>query len=466
MPDGARKTVYHGNAELTAAETVKRKIQHIVDGIGFRGEVDPDIPRWLALHPKLAAKLAKVGLVSEAGAAQKGGAKLAAFVDRYIAGQPDVKPNTVRTWEQTRELLVEHFGAGKRLAAINELDAKGFHKWLSSVKNVDTGERRFSNATVTKHTSNARQFFAAAVDARLISANPFRGIKLGRRSNKARQRFIDRETIERVLDGCPDPEFRLVIALSRYGGLRIPSELEGLLWQHVDRQRGRILVTSPKTERYDGGANREVPLYPDLLPYIDAWWDACPEGCEHVIGSNRGTEAAWRTRMYKLLQRLGIPAWPKVFHNMRASSQTELEERFPSHVVCQWMGNSESVAREHYLQTTDDHFAQAIIPAKKNRRDLRRQIGQKPTEIDGKGFSKNRKIPENIEDFAKIDGGGWESNPPGAFADATPGLKPVAVTRAAYTPSSIIMASIGRECDTAETFSETFSVFSVECSVF
>ncbi len=36
--------------------------------------------------------------------------------------------------------------------------------------------------------------------------------------------------------------------------------------------------------------------------------------------------------------------------------------------------------------------------------------------------------------FAKQNGGGWESNPPGAFADATPGLKPVAVTRAAYTP--------------------------------
>ena len=34
------------------------------------------------------------------------------------------------------------------------------------------------------------------------------------------------------------------------------------------------------------------------------------------------------------------------------------------------------------------------------------------------------------------DGSGWESNPPGPFSEATPGLKPGAVTRSTYTPSS------------------------------
>src|SRR4029079_8954140 len=35
---------------------------------------------------------------------------------------------------------------------------------------------------------------------------------------------------------------------------------------------------------------------------------------------------------------------------------------------------------------------------------------------------------------AVSSGSGWESNPPGVFADATPGLKPGAVTRSAYAP--------------------------------
>ena len=30
------------------------------------------------------------------------------------------------------------------------------------------------------------------------------------------------------------------------------------------------------------------------------------------------------------------------------------------HVVCCWNGNREAVARKHYIQVTDDHFARAV----------------------------------------------------------------------------------------------------------
>ena len=402
MAGGARN-------DCSAGET-SQKIKHIIEAISYRGEIDPEIPRWLALHPKLAEKLAKVGLVSApAKSATTNGTKLVTFIDGYIATRTDVKPNTVRTWKQTRGLLIEHFSDRQKVAGINELDAQGFHAWLSSVKDPESNNRRFSSATVTKYTSCARQFLAAAVDGRLIAANPFRGIKLGKKTNKGRQRFIDRELIGRVLDGCKDPEFKLVIALSRYGGLRIPSELDGLLWQHIDRERGRILITSPKTERYEGGGSREIPLFPELAPYIDAWWEKCPEGCEHVISSNRQTEAAWRTRMHKLLHKLGITAWPRIFHNLRAARQTELESDFPTHVVCDWLGNNENTAREHYLQTTDDDFLAALnsSDANEKRRAFRRAHGQKSTEIDRKRFPKTAKSPRNSgisQKSAGVDG--------------------------------------------------------------
>ena len=41
------------------------------------------------------------------------------------------------------------------------------------------------------------------------------------------------------------------------------------------------------------------------------------------------------------------------------SRQTELEEEFSLHVVCKWLGNTEKVARRHYLKVRDSHFAQA-----------------------------------------------------------------------------------------------------------
>lgn len=52
--------------------------------------------------------------------------------------------------------------------------------------------------------------------------------------------------------------------------------------------------------------------------------------------------------------------WPRLFHNLRASRQTELAERFPAHVVCDWPGNSETITRKHYFQTTEEHFARAL----------------------------------------------------------------------------------------------------------
>src|SRR5690606_29543204 len=36
--------------------------------------------------------------------------------------------------------------------------------------------------------------------------------------------------------------------------------------------------------------------------------------------------------------------WPRVFQNLRSSRQTELAERYPMHVVCAWMGNTQAVA--------------------------------------------------------------------------------------------------------------------------
>ena len=66
-----------------------------------------------------------------------------------------------------------------------------------------------------------------------------------------------------------------------------------------------------------------------------------------------------RTRFLKILKRAGVQKWPRLFRNIRSSRQTELAEIFPSHVVCAWMGNSEDIAKKHYLQVTDAHFATA-----------------------------------------------------------------------------------------------------------
>src|ERR1700733_7660452 len=83
-------------------------------------------------------------------------------------------------------------------------------------------------------------------------------------------------------------------------------------------------------------------------------------GEPHVITRYRSTNANLRTQLQRIIKRAGLTPWPKLFHNLRATRETELADVYPEHVVCKWIGNSRVVARRHYLTLTDEHFAQAV----------------------------------------------------------------------------------------------------------
>ena len=75
----------------------------------------------------------------------------------------------------------------------------------------------------------------------------------------------------------------------------------------------------------------------------------------HRIASQK-----YSTRLKKIITRADLKPWAKLFQNMRATRQTELSGQFPLHVVCDWLGNSAPIAQKHYLQVTEQHFAEAI----------------------------------------------------------------------------------------------------------
>ena len=67
-----------------------------------------------------------------------------------------------------------------------------------------------------------------------------------------------------------------------------------------------------------------------------------------------------RQTFKKIVKRAGLVVWPRLFSNLRSSRQTELDERFPTHVGCAWLGNSEGIAKRRYLQVTPEHFESAV----------------------------------------------------------------------------------------------------------
>lgn len=209
----------------------------------------------------------------------------------------------------------------------------------------------------------------AAVRRELIPRNPFDELQGRVRSNRQKMRFITPEVIQHAIESCPDGEWRLLVALARYGGLRTPSESLSLRWEDVDWEHSRITGHAPKTEHHPNGATRIVPLFRELKPYLEQVWEQAEPGTEYVITRYRDaakrTPAGWancnlRTQFVKIIRRAGHESWPKPWQNLRSSRETELAERFPVQVVCAWIRNSKPVAMEHYLQVTEDHFKRAI----------------------------------------------------------------------------------------------------------
>src|SRR5262249_24790143 len=95
-------------------------------------------------------------------------------------------------------------------------------------------------------------------------------------------------------------------------------------------------------------------------PYLEEVFEQAPEGAIYVINRYRSRNQNLRTQLLRILRKAGVKVWPRLFHNMRASRETELAARYPIHVVCAWIGNTARIAVKHYLQVTDDYFARAV----------------------------------------------------------------------------------------------------------
>ena len=192
----------------------------------------------------------------------------------------------------------------------------------------------------------------------LLEKSPFADIKSAMTTNKKRQRFISEEDSQKVLQACPNAEWRLLFALSRYGALRVPSEALNLTWDDIDWANDRIHVHAPKTEHHADGGDRVIPMFTELKPLLWDVWVQAPKGSVHVIEHDRNHKNLG-TKLGRIIRLAGLKVWPKVWHNLRATRCTELERAFPGHVVTGWCGHSEGIAEAHYWMTTDSDFQQA-----------------------------------------------------------------------------------------------------------
>ena len=352
-----RRSVRLGKASEKTAQSVRVKVESILMANALGQPLDQEIALWLGrIDGKLHDRLVRAGLVQP----RHGDAPPAALgevLGRYTESRSKLKPNTLRNYETSRRLLEEHFGKDRGIETIHAGHARDYREWLLG---------RYSTATVAREIKRARQFFEYAKDSRLTNENPFAKIKAGSQKNTGRKHFVSREVIDAVLEACPDNEWRLIVVLARYGGLRIPSELADLTWDRIDWEGKRFTVMVPKKEHLDGHGQRVIPIFPEIIPYLEKAFDEAPEGSRHVVPRGRSSNVNLRSALERILKTAGVVQWPKLFQNLRASRETELMQTEPAHLVHAWLGNSREVAEDHYLMVRDSDYERVTTEAVQN----------------------------------------------------------------------------------------------------
>ncbi len=93
----------------------------------------------------------------------------------------------------------------------------------------------------------------SAVEDRLLEENPAKGLNSASETNPDRQAYVTREVTKKILQVCPDHDWRLILALARYAGMR-PGEIVRLKWTISTGRRDRVRIAKFKTKR------RECPM--------------------------------------------------------------------------------------------------------------------------------------------------------------------------------------------------------------
>ncbi|MHC4389042.1 MAG: tyrosine-type recombinase/integrase [Planctomycetota bacterium] len=349
--DGTRKPIRLGKMSLRKAEKIKERIEDILAGRRL-GRIDPETASWIASLPDdVHGKLAAVGLVEE-----RISTALGPFLDNYLESR-NLKPGSLKVYDHTRHNLTDFFGPHKPIREISEEDAEAWRHYLGT--EASRKKKPLSVATVNKRCQNAKVFFNVAVERKLTASNPFSKLDSKSVANKARQYFVNRHDAEKVLEACPDAQWRLIFALCRYGGLRCPSEILALKFEDIDWQQRRLLVYSPKTERYEGRESRIIPIFPEILPHLQEVFDTAEPGTTWVITRYRRPNVNLRTQFQRILRRASVKPWPRLFQNLRATRETELAAKYPLHVATAWIGNTARIAERHYLQVPDEFYDRA-----------------------------------------------------------------------------------------------------------
>lgn len=370
--DGRRHGIRLPGFTKNQAAPVLSRVKELLVAKTANQQMEIHTATWLAdVDDSLHQKLVKGGLVGERVPDPEPeteelpiGPTLGEFLDGFIRRGRTVKDGlkasrqTLNKWKGTRDLLTQCFDSGRPLNEFTLEDGRTFRSWMEKRKIAKTGRNTtgsMSENSMRQRMANCKTFFNYAVEEQLIESNPFRRQHSSLVKHDKGKMNIPVEVIAKVIEAAPNVQWRLLIALWRYCGLR-KMEPMNLQWSDVLWSEGKLRVVATKTSHHEGKANRYVPIR-DVESYLlDAAELRTDDG--RIINQYRASMSNLHKPMVNLVEAAGIEVWPNLFKNLRSSCENDwlTAREAPAHVIAGWMGHSVDVQNDHYAMVSEGHF--------------------------------------------------------------------------------------------------------------
>lgn len=326
-----------------AAESVQRHLDELL-ACQRIGERPQELTRqWVdGLADEFRQRLESFGLVAVSTQTDR---PMVQLYDDFLKRRR-IKASTLEAYTQTQRKLRVYFGE-RTAQSVTSADAEDFADFLRDTWNL-------SENSVRKANQHVKTFFRWLVRREIVQRNAFELAPTNRSSAINDKRFVPACDIDAIVAQTGDPELRLLIALARWAGVRVPSEPGALRWSDIHWEQSTITITASKTN-----SQRTIPLFPELREHLDAAWEAADPDAEWVLPRvHHGNDNFWR-QFRDLILAAGLTPWPKLWSSLRSTRETELAATYPIHVVCAWIGNSPNVALRHYLRVTEADITRA-----------------------------------------------------------------------------------------------------------
>ena len=279
------------------------------------------------------------------------------LVDDYFNYKEDQwQESTKEAWRRAEPHIVSILGGDTLLRDINKPIADKFKATLQNTpqRRSKTG-KLLAKATVSKIVSRVRELFRYGVNAEYILANPFAHIKRHASDEakpESRQFEVSEQIIRHVMNVASSAEWRLYIAMLRWGGARKSEPLEMKVSDiHLDGEFPLMNVYDVKESNRDKGIvvkRNGVPVFDEIMPELLDALEQHNGTSEWLFPTLRGYGDSIDKPFKDLVRKAGYEPWPAIFNNIRTARSNEIAREYGHRYLKPWLGHTQKTHEANY----------------------------------------------------------------------------------------------------------------------